>query len=325
LAITFTPLCSESLGVRSLCVFVETPDTRILLDAGVSLGQRFGLTPHPREYEALRDSREKIRRYAEKADTVTISHYHFDHYTATWSNLEAKWSWSSKAEAEKIYSGKTVYAKDYRSHINSSQRQRGYIFSKIASDFTSTITYSDSQTYRKGETEITFTEPLAHGEEGGQLGFIIGVEITSGDETVAFYPDVQGPVSEHSLNRIFAKKPSALIIGGPPLYLAGWQIDEKTIAQGLEHLRLIAEKIPLTLLDHHILRNEKGLEETHRLAEVAKKNDNRLRTFAEYLGVENRLLEAKRRQMFEENPPTPEFQKWMKLGRPRQETTPPPL
>ncbi len=217
-----------------------------------------------------------------------------------------------------------MYAKDYRSHINYSQRQRGYIFSKIASDFTE-ITYSDAQTYRKGGTEITFTEPMAHGEEGGQLGYIVAVEITSGDDTLAFYPDVQGPVSERSLDHILAKKPSILIVGGPPLYLSGWQIKEEIIAQGLEHLQLIAEKVPLTLLDHHILRNEKGLEETHRLAELAEKNGNRLRTFAEHLGLENQLLEAKRRQMFEESPPTPEFRKWMNLGRLRQESTPPPL
>jgi predicted metallo-beta-lactamase superfamily hydrolase len=324
LAIIFTPLCSESLGVRSLCVFVETPDVKILLDAGVSLGQRFGLTPHPEEYNALLESREKIRRYAAQADVVTISHYHFDHYTATWSNLEAKWSWSSKSEAAQIYRGKTVYAKDYRSHINSSQRQRGYIFNKIASDFTSII-YSDSQTYLKDGTEITFTEPLPHGEENSQLGYITAVEITSDNDTLAFYPDVQGPISEYSLNRLLAKNPSTIIIGGPPLYLSGWRIDEKTLAQGLNHLQIIVEKTPLTLLDHHILRNEKGLEETHRLAETAETNGNRLRTFAEYLGLDNQLLEAKRRQLFEENPPTPEFRKWMNLGRLHQASTPPPL
>ena len=48
------PLAAESLGVRSMCTYVETPDLRILIDPGVSLGPRFGLLPHPKEYEAIR-------------------------------------------------------------------------------------------------------------------------------------------------------------------------------------------------------------------------------------------------------------------------------
>lgn len=81
--IKITPLASESLGVRSLAVFVETPDIKLLLDAGASLAPRFGKLPHPLEYKALKAAREKIRRYAQRADLITITHYHFDHYTQT--------------------------------------------------------------------------------------------------------------------------------------------------------------------------------------------------------------------------------------------------
>jgi len=48
------PLAAESLGVRSVCTYVETWDVRILLDAGVSLcSNRYGFSPHPLEYEAI--------------------------------------------------------------------------------------------------------------------------------------------------------------------------------------------------------------------------------------------------------------------------------
>jgi len=46
--IRVVPLAEESFGVRSMCTYVETPDVRVLLDAGVSLGpNRFGFPPYP--------------------------------------------------------------------------------------------------------------------------------------------------------------------------------------------------------------------------------------------------------------------------------------
>ncbi len=65
--INVVPLAAESLGVRSMCTFVETADVRVLLDAGVSLGPyRLGFPPHPREYEALKESRRRIAEAAER-------------------------------------------------------------------------------------------------------------------------------------------------------------------------------------------------------------------------------------------------------------------
>ncbi|MEM2459412.1 MAG: hypothetical protein QXG66_04180, partial [Candidatus Bathyarchaeia archaeon] len=70
------PLAAESLGVRSMCTFVETPNLKILLDAGVSLcPDRFGLPPHPLEYRAIIEARRRISEIAGKADVVTVSHY----------------------------------------------------------------------------------------------------------------------------------------------------------------------------------------------------------------------------------------------------------
>ena len=76
------PVGEESLGVRSMCLYVETRDVRVLLDAGVSLApRRFGLPPHPRELERAREVRAAILRLAEETDVVTVSHYHRDHFT----------------------------------------------------------------------------------------------------------------------------------------------------------------------------------------------------------------------------------------------------
>ena len=74
--IRVVPLAAESFGVRSMCSYIETADVKILLDAGASLApNRFGLPPHPKEYDALAQCRKKIADAADKAEVVTISHY----------------------------------------------------------------------------------------------------------------------------------------------------------------------------------------------------------------------------------------------------------
>ena len=67
------PLAFESLGVRSMATFVET-DQKILIDPGTSIApKRFGYPPWKNEFEALYESRTRIKEYAEKADVMTIS------------------------------------------------------------------------------------------------------------------------------------------------------------------------------------------------------------------------------------------------------------
>src|SRR6058998_2427920 len=80
-AVKVTPLAYESLGVRGMCTLIETKDVGILADAGVAMGPRFRLMPHPVEYKARADARERIEAAAGTAKVTTISHYHNDHHT----------------------------------------------------------------------------------------------------------------------------------------------------------------------------------------------------------------------------------------------------
>ena len=101
------PLAEESFGVRSMCTYMETSDTKILLDAGASLApKRLGYPPHPKEYQALAECRQKINKTAEKADVITISHYHFDHHTPSYTDWFT--NWSTAETAKKIYNTKNL-------------------------------------------------------------------------------------------------------------------------------------------------------------------------------------------------------------------------
>ena len=69
------PLASESLGVRSLAIFIKIGVVGILIDPGVALGpKRYSLSPAEAELTALREARERIQNYSKEATMVTISH-----------------------------------------------------------------------------------------------------------------------------------------------------------------------------------------------------------------------------------------------------------
>src|SRR2546428_711106 len=113
-----------------MCTLVRTRDVTVLLDAGVALGPRFRLMPHPREFRARDEARERINEAAAKAKVITISHYHNDHHTPNY--LDPVWLGSTPELSEKTYSGKIVLAKDFRSNINTAQRRRGWMFKQSA-------------------------------------------------------------------------------------------------------------------------------------------------------------------------------------------------
>jgi predicted metallo-beta-lactamase superfamily hydrolase len=322
--IKVTPLAEESLGVRSMCTYIETTDTKILLDAGASLApKRWGYPPHPREYQALAECRKKITRTAEKANITTISHYHFDHHTPSYTDWFT--NWSSPETAKKIYKGKLVLAKSYRSRVNASQRRRGWMFKKTGGKHAKRIESADGKTFQFGETKLKFSDPVFHGPENTQLGWLLMVTIESADEKVMFASDVQGPIHTPTLNQILAEKPQLVMIGGPPTYLAGFRVKDEHIETGMQNLKTLVENVPTTILEHHTLRDEKWRSQTQPIFDTATQVGHKVLTAAEYSGTKNNLLEFRRRQLFETEPPSSDFIKWLKLPLQKRKLQKPPI
>ncbi len=318
------PLSAESLGTRSMCTFVKTKDVRIVLDAGVSLApSRFGLPPHPNEYDAIIESRKAIEEKASVADVVTISHYHFDHHTPSF--IDWVCNWSSPAIAQKIYEDKLVLLKNYKINTNFSQRQRGWAFAKTGGKYAKKLEVADSKVFKFGGTLLRFSEPVFHGSENSPLGWVLATTIECGDERVVFAPDVQGPMHDATLRIIVEEKPQLLIIGGPPLYLAGFRVTEVQIQESLESLKQLVANVPVTILEHHLLRAENWRNQSITIFETARKTGHRVMSAAEFLGREDNLLEAKRKQLFEAEPPCKAFMKWSKISMPARKLVKPPL
>jgi predicted metallo-beta-lactamase superfamily hydrolase len=308
-----------------MCTYVETPDTRILLDAGVSLcPNRFGLPPHPKEFKAIVECRRRIARTAEKAEVVTISHYHYDHHTPSFEDWLVNWTDAGET-ARQIYENKTVLAKNPREQINYSQRERAWMFTKTGGNYAKTVENADGKTFMFGATSVKFSKPVFHGPENSQLGWVVMTTIASDDEKFLFAPDVQGPMSVNTLQTILDENPQLLMIGGPPLYLSSLKVGQNELQIGLSNLVEIARKIPNVILDHHVLRDENWQESTINILYDSYRSGSTFLTAAEFLGKASLLLEASRKRLFKENPPSKEFETWMKANDETKKHVKPPI
>lgn len=310
--IQVTPLASESFGVRSMCTLVATSDVVILLDAGISLcPYRFNLPPHPIEFQTIQRLRQSIAEAADKAAVTTISHYHFDHHTPSYEDWVVNWTDDGET-ARQIYQNKIILAKNPKENINASQRQRAWMFQKTGGKHAKSLEAADGKTFAFGDTKLCFSEAVAHGSDNSTLGYVIMATIERGGERFMHAPDVQGPMSNHTTELILAAKPTVIMLGGPPLYLAGFRVEEAQLEQGLHNLERIVEAVPTVVLEHHALRDEFWRSKMERVFQKAQQVKHDIMTAAEYAGKENLFLESKRKQLYHDNVPSQEFVQWTK-------------
>ncbi len=109
----FYPVWFDSLGAKSMCVEVETPDVRIVIDPGIAAMQP-GFPASKEDKEKWKEEgKRKIIEAVERADIIIISHYHHDHYL--YREFE-------------VYRGKILFVKNPNEYINASQRKRAVEF-----------------------------------------------------------------------------------------------------------------------------------------------------------------------------------------------------
>ncbi len=269
------------MGVRSMATLVELEKEKIFIDASAALGpSRYGLPPHPLELKALQEAKEKIRETASHCSNFVITHYHYDHYDPD----------------EKFYEGKRIFAKDIAERINRSQRERGALF-KERFEEKAEIIYCDESIHEVEGARLKFSPPFPHGPEGVKLGYVIMVSVEE-REKILFASDVQGPVYDEAKNYIINEMPDLLIMDGPPSYFLGWKFSQANLKKAEENLMEIMEKTDCRLiLDHHLLRD---LKYRQRMKSLYETYEGRISTFAEWNGMENNMLEARRKELWEE-------------------------
>lgn len=281
------PLASESLGVRSLAVYVEVGKTGVLIDPGAALGpKRYSLPPAKVELEALSGARERIQSYAKKAHIITISHYHYDHHTPFFEGLYES---SSPERAREIYEGKILLIKHPEENINFSQRKRAWAFLKNAEPIAKNIEYADGRLFDFGDFIMESSPAVPHGSEGTKLGFVVMTLIDDGTRRLIHASDTQF-LNKASTEWIIKQMPDMIIGDGPPTYLEGYRV-RNAWKGGLGNLnRVIRETGAEIILDHHLLRDK-------RYPKFFEELEKEPLTFARFLKKEDMPLEAYRREL----------------------------
>ncbi|WP_457620533.1 MBL fold metallo-hydrolase [Methanopyrus sp.] len=288
------PLGFESFGVRSMATLVETPDVTVLLDPGVSIPpKRYNLPPSDEEWEALEEVRERIQRAADRADVITISHYHYDHHTPF---ADRKYEACDPETAKELYRDKLILMKHPTEDINQSQSGRARTLIEGLDELGVDYEFTDGKRFEFGETVLEFSPPLPHGPEGTRLGYVLGLRITHPDCVIVHASDVQGPVYRPALEWILERDPDLVLISGPPTYLLGFRFSSDNLEKAVKNLRELASRSGRVILDHHLLRDKNYRD---RLSEVYERSDN-VTSAAELLGKEERLLEAYRDELIGE-------------------------
>jgi len=283
-----TPLAADSLGVRSMATAVETDDCKLLLDPSLTIvSERYGLAPHPIEIWTHQKLKERIHLYAKEINIVFISHYHPSHFSREWMDL---------------YSDKTLLIKNPNQAISLSERNLAFTFIQSVQK-NSTVDFIDDRVFNFGKTQLIFSKPVRHSTY--PQGYTIHCAIKTPRSTFLFLPDMYDWADPQTSDFIIKQDPNFIYINGPLTYKQGDKNSKKYLEQFIQNLELIIEstQIQHIILDHHLLRDLNWIEKIESLLRFVEKRGIHLQTAAAYRGEENSMLEAKRAEYYEKDPP----------------------
>jgi hypothetical protein len=281
-----SPIAADSLGTRSMATLVKTKDCNILIDPGVALGpSRYGLAPHPLELQRLDEHWMEVKKLAKKSDILIVTHYHYDHHNP---------------DAPEIYDGKTVFLKHPQKKINKSQMGRAKFFLERLGSLPNELQYSDGNEFTFGTTKIRFSEPVFHGTNS-KLGYVTEVSIKDMEHCFVFTSDVEGPSIADQTNFIIDENPDLVYLDGPMTYMLGYRYSKASLEQSIRNILDIFKKtkIKKIIVDHHFLRDINWKSRIDDVFTAAEKHDIKVLTAAEYLGFENEMLEAGRKEFYD--------------------------
>jgi predicted metallo-beta-lactamase superfamily hydrolase len=112
--ISVMPVWFDSMGVKSMCTYIETPEIKIIIDPGYAIMQHSYPLDEDEKLSFLKTAEERVREYTKKADIVIITHFHYDHH-------------KRPSEFSESYIDKITYMKNPNEWINYSQWKRARI------------------------------------------------------------------------------------------------------------------------------------------------------------------------------------------------------
>ncbi len=297
----------ESMGVRSMCTFVRTPELAVLIDPSAACHGRSGLKPHPTEYEALIRKRSEMLALCEQADVVVTSHYHLDHLSPLGTDLVT--TFSTRAFADRAYAGKILLCKDPNRNVTDQQGERGRDFHRAYLGKAAAFETADGRDFAFGRTRISFSPALWHGKEGTVQGYVVGTCVDDGGERVVHASDVQ-LLNGGCVDWMLEQRPELAIVAGPPIFDRE-RVQDQEMDLSLRLLQRLAKRVPSVIVDHHLLRSA----DWRSFLQAAGDLGNGVHCAADGRGVSVLEYEARRPELYEREKVDVEFHQDLERGR----------
>ena len=282
------PLAADSMGVRSMCTYVETDKTTFLIDPMISMAPiRFGHPPHPVEIWQAEKCLERFGLFARDAKNIIFTNY--------------CWAKEFVLPAE-LFKDKTVFLKNPNQNLPAEERNRAFDLINQIRNWAKDIQYADSKTFSLGHTKIHFSNPFKiSGDDENRT--IISVCIDDYGRIFCFSSEIAGALNDDIYDFISRFKPGKLYFDGYPSYQKAVP-EHKTAAAQKRLIKLLDFIKPeLLLFDHHPMRDGDWEEKWALLRRYCVKSRIVFKTAAEYRGEPNNLLESRRSQLYREQPP----------------------
>jgi predicted metallo-beta-lactamase superfamily hydrolase len=148
----------------------------------------------------------------------------------------------------------------------------------------------------KCEGIFTFSRSVPHGDPHSRFGTVMMTRIED-DYVFVHASDIQ-MLYTPTIKQLIQWKPDIVIASGPPVYLPHLSFEQKEIAR--INAEMLAEAVDTLILDHHVLRSIKGMAWVDALP-------SNVVCAVDFMGVDRRLLEARRRYLYKKMPVPPQW------------------
>ena len=269
-----------------MSTFVSIGSLGIVIDPGVDLApMRFRLPPHRIELERKVEHWDRIREYSKKAQILIVTHYHHDHF---------------HEDEFELFREKRVLLKHPTKNINFNQKKRAKALLSRIENIAEEIHFADGMDFTFEHVRIQFSRPVYHGIDD-RSGYVVQVSIQS-DTHFLHTSDVTGPIRPEHLDFILEENPEILLCDGPVSYMVGSRYDTTYLDNCIQNLITIIEqtRVKKFILEHHLLRELEWKDKIAPVFDAAHKRGVAVSTAAEYAGLQTELLEARRKELYEQ-------------------------
>ncbi len=268
-----------------MCCLVTTGERRILVDPGLALGYlRHGFLPHPLQVANGIRVRQKILKALPIATDIVFSHFHGDHVPLLRANPYQLSFEQIPGRLAKV----RIWAK---SREKLSPRMQGR-----AEDLSELFGTNMKSAEGCSEGPLSFSGPVPHGAAESRFGSVMMTRIEMGRQVVVHASDIQ-LLDAATIEKILLWQPDIVFTAGPPLYLQTLNgiLRKRAWENGLR----LAKNVKTLIVDHHLLRSEKGIIWLDNLSQVVGK---KVYCAADYMNKPRLLLEARRTSLYQKMP-----------------------